>query len=1022
MRILQLFCLIFLVNVLLKAQDSDQPDIQGTGDQAFQSAEYEKALSLYIQASETLEDQQPLQKFRNDLKILDTYLKLNDFDKAEKQIDLLRSGKLSQADSISDQIDLRAAGLSTKRGDFDQALEILNGIAGRTNDQDLLLECYLRMGLVQVTAYDIKEAQVTYDKILALVGTEVSDPHVMSEIKDLEGRIKWHIGDFRSALYTFEDALTERLKVVNADHPDIGELYGYIGIMYKNLNQYDKALEYYGLAIEIRKKYLGEDHIEVSDTYNNIGYALYKKDLFNEAMEIHRKALNIRQNQLPKNHPKVLQSIEHIGLNYGGLEEFEEAEKYFQRILEARIARNGRNYHMTGYALYNLGAVADADKDFEKAAGYFKEAVEIGYEVYGPHNYDQADNFNRLANSYLRLGRYTESRENFHKALQHNLPGYQWDGTLDTIPDLRFYLSFREVFRSLIGLADVYRELGGKPDLENSIKYIGEAESLLEKFRRSITREGDLITLSATAKQLADCAMMTYHKWNELEKDSSNDEMIFRFSELSKASAVLRALEDDKAKNSGGISQEFLEYDKALRLEKDSLNNKILATLNGPEEENETLNSLKGALFDVSSRQELFLDSLERLFPAYASMRYGLKPVSILNLKQHLAERENTILIQYHYTDQQSLFTLMISNDTVLIDRLDSVDLADAIMDFRQSMLDQRAASYGNSANTLFRKLIDSKYDLLKSYTNWIVIPDGLISYLPFDLLINDSGQILIEEHNINYDLSASVLLARINRRSESKNGLLAYAPEFKDQETTQEVRLGEILVRSQELSALPGAMEEATEIANLFGGTLRLGKDATETRFREEVSDYSLVHLATHSVINQSDPDYSMLVFNDNGRIDDGRLHAFELSSIELNARLVTLSACNTGFGRIKEGEGVMSMARSFSSAGVGGVVMSLWPASDKSTPMIMSSFYRNLKEGKPVNVSMREAKLEYLSNASGKSRHPFFWGNFILIGDSSPIEVDDDAEMWVLILIIGLGLPVAIVLFRRVKAQSKA
>ena len=186
---------------------------------------------------------------------------------------------------------------------------------------------------------------------------------------------------------------------------------------------------------------------------------------------------------------------------------------------------------------------------------------------------------------------------------------------------------------------------------------------------------------------------------------------------------------------------------------------------------------------------------------------------------------------------------------------------------------------------------------------------------------------------------------------------------------------------------------------------------DATETNFKNDLNGYSVIHLATHAIVDDEKPQYSRLVFNLSDSLNDGYLHAYEIYSMDIDAKLVSLSACNTGFGTVQKGEGVMSLSHAFAYAGVPSTLVSLWPASDKSTPEIMRLFYTNLQSGMNKDVALRQAKLSYLETSAGKARHPFYWGGFILIGDVESIESSWSTIYWIaggiflLILIVGIS-----------------
>ena len=109
----------------------------------------------------------------------------------------------------------------------------------------------------------------------------------------------------------------------------------------------------------------------------------------------------------------------------------------------------------------------------------------------------------------------------------------------------------------------------------------------------------------------------------------------------------------------------------------------------------------------------------------------------------------------------------------------------------------------------------------------------------------------------------------------------------------------------------------------------------------------------------------------------------------MEIPTKLAVLSACNTGFGKMINGEGVMSLARAFTYAGAESVVMSHWRVDDKSSSTIMQYFYKYLAEGKSKDKALRLAKLQFLEEAHPASQHPFHWNNYVLLGNTSPIGI---------------------------------
>ena len=145
------------------------------------------------------------------------------------------------------------------------------------------------------------------------------------------------------------------------------------------------------------------------------------------------------------------------------------------------------------------------------------------------------------------------------------------------------------------------------------------------------------------------------------------------------------------------------------------------------------------------------------------------------------------------------------------------------------------------------------------------------------------------------------------------------------------------------------------------------------------------------HGEVHDKNPLYAQLIFTDASDEEDGRLYAHELYSLPLNADLAVLSACNTGAGELKRGEGIMSIARAFKYAGCPNVVMSLWPADDKSSKDLIVRFFSNVKKEKGKSEALELGRRAYINDKAvpDEKKHPFYWSSFVLIGDDTPLNV---------------------------------
>ena len=276
------------------------------------------------------------------------------------------------------------------------------------------------------------------------------------------------------------------------------------------------------------------------------------------------------------------------------------------------------------------------------------------------------------------------------------------------------------------------------------------------------------------------------------------------------------------------------------------------------------------------------------------------------------------------------------------------------------------------------------------STSRLIVIPDKYLYQLPFEIFLKDNNY-LVEEYMVSYSGSVSLLEYQKTdyNNSDSRTGWSGFAPSFAKRDT---------------LFANKTEVELVSEIVD---GKIFTGKDATLDNFKSEIKTASILHLATHAEINQDDPLYTKLIF-----AKDSVLTASDIYSLSLNTDMTVLSACETGFGKLEEGEGIMSMSRAFQYAGSKSTVMSLWKIPDRASSELMISFYEYLKDGLPKDRALQQAKIDYLKKTENEFlKHPYYWAGFIVSGDTSPIAEQYDLWIWaIFVMIVGFIIIIAI------------
>jgi len=218
-------------------------------------------------------------------------------------------------------------------------------------------------------------------------------------------------------------------------------------------------------------------------------------------------------------------------------------------------------------------------------------------------------------------------------------------------------------------------------------------------------------------------------------------------------------------------------------------------------------------------------------------------------------------------------------------------------------------------------------------------------------------------------------------------------------------------------LSRLKYSSFEIQKIASLFNKTkikyFERNKASEEQLKAMNLTDYKIIHFATHSLIDDKQPARSSIVLSlDKDPQEDGFLQMREVYNLKLNADLVVLSACQTGLGQFIKGEGIEGINRAFFYAGASTVLMSLWSVNDQASAQLMERFYYHLHAGKSITKALQAAKLEMIS--SKILSHPYYWAGFIVSGDADRVIFPKTLILWLFggfSLILGLGVVVLII-----------
>ena len=244
----------------------------------------------------------------------------------------------------------------------------------------------------------------------------------------------------------------------------------------------------------------------------------------------------------------------------------------------------------------------------------------------------------------------------------------------------------------------------------------------------------------------------------------------------------------------------------------------------------------------------------------------------------------------------------------------------------------------------------------------------------------------MMNDYSISYVYSATFMQENVNRHYGKTKDLVAFAPVY-----DRTINIDSLFLKRQSgavLYPLPYSGQEAEYVSQITGGQLYIDNEARESTFKKEAGQYDIIHMAMHTVLNDTYPMNSAMIFTQsNDSAEDGFLNTFEIYGLPLKAKMVVLSSCNTGFGKLSSGEGILSLARGFLYSGSQSVVMSLWEIEDKSGTDIIKMFYDNLLKGKSKSRALMIARKEYLKKAGQLRSHPYFWSTLVIYGNNSPL-----------------------------------
>ncbi|MCA2883192.1 tetratricopeptide repeat protein [Microcystis sp. M043S1] len=795
-------------------------------------------------------------------------------------------------------------------------------------------------------------------------------------------------GKYNEAIPLAEQALAIRKKVLGDNHPDTAQSLNNLAELYTVQGRYSEAEPLYKQALAIIKQQLGDNHPYTATSLNNLALLYQSQGRYSEAEPLYKEALAIRKQQLGDNHPDTAASLNNLAELYRVQGRYSEAEPLYKQALAIWKQQLGDNHPDTAISLNNLAGLYESQGRYSEAEPLYKQALAIRKQQLGDNHPSTATSLNNLAGLYQSQGRYSEAEPLYKEALAiikqqlgdnhpltaaslNNLAGLYW--SQDDIPQAINYLS-QGLAVEEYNLLENLKMGDDKQKQDYMAKVLGTTNSVISLNLQAVPNNPEvtrlaLKTILERKGRILDVSTNSLQILRQRTDDPESQQLLTQLIEVRTQLSNLTFKKPEDIKNPEIYRQQINEVtEKAKEIE-----GKI---------------GVRSAEFRSLS-QPITLEGIQKLIPADAAL------VEIVRYQPYNPKAPEN---QRFGNPRYAVYILYPNGDIKAKDLGEAKPIDDKLIYFRDNLADAETPlpQLQKSARKLDETLMQPIRQLLGNTKTILLSPDAALNLIPFEALVDENNQYLVENYHITYLTSGRDLL-RLKDKFASQQSPLIVADPFYG-------KAGEkvALTRSIDLSeftfpGLPGTEQEAKAIKNLLPqATVLTGSQATENAVKQ-VKKPNILHIATHGFFK---PESNVIenpllrsglvlagVTIGQSAGDDGVLTALETTNLNLvGTKLVVLSACDTGKGDIKIGQGVYGLRRALVIAGSESQLISLWKVSDDATKDLMVAYYGRLQKGEGRSEALRQIQLGMLKGE--KQKHPFYWASFIPSGDATSME----------------------------------
>jgi CHAT domain-containing protein/tetratricopeptide (TPR) repeat protein len=841
-----------------------------------------------------------------------------------------------------------------------------------------------------------------------------NDPALATALNDL-AIFYFTQADYAAAEPLLRRAVAIREEALGADAPQTAQAINNLAQVLQERGNYVDAEPLLERSLKTYETLRGPDHPDVATALNNLAGLYRLMGNARRAEPLYLRALAIREKAVGADHPTLAPILNNLALTYQQDGDAVKARPLFERSLAIREKALGPDHADVGRTLNNLAVLSQEQGDLDTAGMLYRRAIQIYEKAFSRQHPLVGQALNNLAVVYLLQGDYATAGPMYHEALAIRSAALG-----PHHPDMARALTSEAIFFDVTGrkAEAVARQAQAAEVVEGNLTLILATGSEVQKLRymETFTEDTDITvsmdrqskTPSVEATRLAMTTLLR-RKGRVLDAVSGTAQTL-----RERLSPEDRAALDRLSSSRSRLAALVLRGPGSQNMQ---AFNASVAKLEGEVQESER---------EVSSRSALYRSQSPLV--TIDAVQAGLDPESALIEVALYRPFDNRVAQRARRFGEPryAAYVLRRTGEPISIDLGEAATIDRQADLLRRALRDPKDTGVRKPAAALYQLVMAPLRSVLGDATRLLVSPDGSLNLVPFAALVGADGRYLLESRTITY-LSSGRDLLRLKEHAVASSAPLVVAnPEF--MATSGKVAVpgaaADPANRAVDLSRavfnpLPGTAAEAESLRSLLpGASVLTGRAATESAVKAAHAPVVL-HLATHGFflgsdqkattergrllvqIASTDSGPSSAIENPllrsglafaganerlGGGNDDGILTALEASSLDLwGTRMAVLSACETGLGETRRGDGVYGLRRALVMAGAESQVMSLWQVSDEGTRALMTGFYTALKVSRARSAALRDTQIEMLRSA--KRSHPYYWASFILSGADGPI-----------------------------------